>query len=490
MQVNYQKDINHNYMTIQAEKEIDMDCYPIRMLLGNEIASLISCRIQAVDGKRVFCYEVGSRETVESRFFKKKLTKEDIRFVMQGIFQVIQEMQAYLLDVNQLVILPELMYYDRGKHMLQFCYFPGYDHQIQEQIRSFLEQILPLIDHGDATAVAMGYGMYQKAIEKNFQLEQMKECLYKEEEVEKEQPRSEQKAEQIQKEEEIKTEEAAEKEKIPWDTLIFSCLWTVALLGICCLRFLGYLDFLTTPMILGIFIFVMSAVCINAFLWKRQQKKGNRGKKSWAESSALQASIQWPGKSEVDVEQNMETKKEEQAERSLGQMDDGYREKVVNQSDNYERQPKEQIEAAKNMESLQKTEVSQETKSLHKTEDLQQTKTAQELDLGDTQPLPVIRLPENAWLISRETEKLPDIELTGDLTVIGKAESVDVKILLPTVSRVHAKIWRDEEQYYLRDLDSRNGTFVNGNQISGKNNCRILPGDEVRFADAVYIFRV
>lgn len=460
MQVNYQKDINHNYMTIQAEKEIDMDCYPIRMLLGNEIASLISCRIQAVDGKRVFCYEVGSRETVESRFFKKKLTKEDIRFVMQGIFQVIQEMQAYLLDVNQLVILPELMYYDRGKHMLQFCYFPGYDHQIQEQIRSFLEQILPLIDHGDATAVAMGYGMYQKAIEKNFQLEQMKECLYKEEEVEKEQPRSEQKAEQMQKEEEIKTEEAAEKEKIPWDTLIFSCLWTVALLGICCLRFLGYLDFLTTPMILGIFIFVMSAVCINAFLWKRQQKKGNRGKKSWAESSALQASIQWPGKSEVDVEQNMEAKKEEQ------------------------------IEAAKNMESLQKTAVSQETKSLHKTEDLQQTKTAQELDLGDTQPLPAIRLPENAWLISRETEKLPDIELTGDLTVIGKAESVDVKILLPTVSRVHAKIWRDEEQYYLRDLDSRNGTFVNGNQISGKNNCRILPGDEVRFADAVYIFRV
>lgn len=460
MQVNYQKDINHNYMTIQAEKEIDMDCYPIRMLLGNEIASLISCRIQAVDGKRVFCYEVGSRETVESRFFKKKLTKEDIRFVMQGIFQVIQEMQAYLLDVNQLVILPELMYYDRGKHMLQFCYFPGYDHQIQEQIRSFLEQILPLIDHGDATAVAMGYGMYQKAIEKNFQLEQMKECLYKEEEVEKEQPRSEQKAEQMQKEEEIKTEEAAEKEKIPWDTLIFSCLWTVALLGICCLRFLGYLDFLTTPMILGIFIFVMSAVCINAFLWKRQQKKGNRGKKSWAESSALQASIQWPGKSEVDVEQNMEAKKEEQ------------------------------IEAAKNMESLQKTAVSQETKSLHKTEDLQQTKTAQELALGDTQPLPVIRLPENAWLISRETEKLPDIELTGDLTVIGKAESVDVKILLPTVSRVHAKIWRDEEQYYLRDLDSRNGTFVNGNQISGKNNCRILPGDEVRFADAVYIFRV
>ena len=66
MQVNYQKDINHNYMTIQAEKEIDMDSYPIRMLLGNEIASLLPCRIQAVDGGRVFCYEIGSREDMDA----------------------------------------------------------------------------------------------------------------------------------------------------------------------------------------------------------------------------------------------------------------------------------------------------------------------------------------------------------------------------------------------------------------------------------------
>ena len=194
-------------------------------------------------------------------------------------------------------------------------------------------------------------------------------------------------------------------------------------------------------MILGIFIFVMSAVCINAFLWKKQRKKGDGGGKVWTESSALQASIQWPGKSEVDTEQVQKIYREEQSE--------------------------------------QEAEVSKE-----------ESPELRPLSLDDTQPLPAIRVPANAWLISKETEKRPDIELTGDLTVIGKAEDVDVQILVPTVSRIHAKIWRDEEQYYLRDLDSKNGTFVNGSQISRKNNCRILPGDEVRFADAVYIFRV
>lgn len=441
MEVKYQKDINHNYMTIQAEKEIDMDSYPIRMLLGNEIASLVPCRIQAVDGGRVFCYEIGSKETAEACFMKQKLGKKEIRFLMQGIIQVIQDMQAFLLDVNQLVIRPELLYYDREKNILQFCYFPGYDHQIQEQIRNFLEQMLPLIDHGEPGAVTMGYGMYQKAIEKSFQLEQLKEYLYKEDTEEKEQPQKEIKIELTEEEPQVQPEEPAEKEKIPWDTLIFSCIWTVVLLGICCLRFLGYLDFLTVPMILGIFIFVMSAVCINAFLWKKQRKKGDGGGKVWTESSALQASIQWPGKSEVDTEQVQKIYREEQSE--------------------------------------QEAEVSKE-----------ESPEPRPLSLDDTQPLPAIRVPANAWLISKETEKRPDIELTGDLTVIGKAENVDVQILVPTVSRVHAKIWRDEEQYYLRDLDSKNGTFVNGSQISRKNNCRILPGDEVRFADAVYIFRV
>lgn len=446
MQVNYQKDINRNYVTIQAEKEMDTDSYPIRMLLGNEIASLVPCRIQAVDGGRVFCYEIGSRETVEFCFMQKKLGKQAIRFLMQGIIQVIQDMQVFLLDVNQLVIRPELLYYDRGKNMLQFCYFPGYDHPIQEQIRNFLEQILPLIDHAEAGAVTMGYGMYQKVIEKSFQLEQLKECLYKEDELPEKPIREEVKTDFVEEEAEEKMQEVEEKEKIPWDTLIFSCIWTVLLLGICCLRFFGYLDFLTVPMLLGIFIFVMSAVCINTFLWKRQHKKGDSGGKAWAQGGALQASIQWPGKSEVDTEQVQKIFREQQNE-------------------SQEEMP-------------QKEEFCQE-KTMR-----------QPLSPDDTQPLPEIRISANAWLVSKEEGKYSDIELTGDLTVIGKTEEVDVQIPLSTISRVHAKIWRDDEQYYIRDLNSKNGTFVNGSQISGKHNCRILPGDEVYFADAGYTFRV
>ncbi len=45
-------------------------------------------------------------------------------------------------------------------------------------------------------------------------------------------------------------------------------------------------------------------------------------------------------------------------------------------------------------------------------------------------------------------------------------------------SRVHARFHVDEEQCELEDLDSRNGTFVNGDRIVGKR--RVFDGDRIR----------
>ena len=64
----------------------------------------------------------------------------------------------------------------------------------------------------------------------------------------------------------------------------------------------------------------------------------------------------------------------------------------------------------------------------------------------------------------------------------------DAVINLPTVSRIHAKIRRKEEEYYLTDMNSRNGTAVNGRLLLPEEEYRLQPEDEVDFAQARYIF--
>ena len=92
-------------------------------------------------------------------------------------------------------------------------------------------------------------------------------------------------------------------------------------------------------------------------------------------------------------------------------------------------------------------------------------------------------------LVSREPGELATIYLNEDLTVIGKlANAADAVIDLPTVSRVHAKIRKRDGEYYLTDLNSRNGTSVNGQMLTPDTDYHLQDQDEVDFAQARYIF--
>ena len=71
--------------------------------------------------------------------------------------------------------------------------------------------------------------------------------------------------------------------------------------------------------------------------------------------------------------------------------------------------------------------------------------------------------------------------LNQDVLTIGRGS--DCEIMLPErqVSRYHARIERDEGGYLLRDLDSKNGTCVNGQQVSDQPY-RLRDGDEIQIA--------
>jgi DNA-binding CsgD family transcriptional regulator len=57
----------------------------------------------------------------------------------------------------------------------------------------------------------------------------------------------------------------------------------------------------------------------------------------------------------------------------------------------------------------------------------------------------------------------------------------------PTLSRLHAVLERYGAGWCVRDLDSRNGTFVNGRRIWGERPLR--PGDELRVGAARLVYR-
>jgi NADPH-dependent 2,4-dienoyl-CoA reductase/sulfur reductase-like enzyme/pSer/pThr/pTyr-binding forkhead associated (FHA) protein len=78
-------------------------------------------------------------------------------------------------------------------------------------------------------------------------------------------------------------------------------------------------------------------------------------------------------------------------------------------------------------------------------------------------------------------------ELVGEQISVGRDPEADVSIEDPAVSYTHAQITRHGDALYLRDLGSRNGTWVNGALVSMPY--ALVEGDVVHLGEADLVFR-
>ena len=74
--------------------------------------------------------------------------------------------------------------------------------------------------------------------------------------------------------------------------------------------------------------------------------------------------------------------------------------------------------------------------------------------------------------------------------IIGKdPDKAQIKLEHESVSRVHALIYKEGTVCIVEDLNSTNGTWVNGKSLKPREPYTLKEGDKVRFAGMEYIFR-
>lgn len=96
--------------------------------------------------------------------------------------------------------------------------------------------------------------------------------------------------------------------------------------------------------------------------------------------------------------------------------------------------------------------------------------------------------PEAMLIVERGIEDASIIPLDQRAHVIGKSPSADIAVTNPYVSRRHAQILWEEGQYQIRDLGSKNGTFLNGSLL-GSTGQRLHNGDRIALAREQVVMR-
>ena len=476
MRTEYKRDMNHNYLIVYGENEINTDSYQVRMLARNVIPSLLKCRIQGMDGRFLIYFDITSKQAVNVLYEEKKMGVEDLRLIFGGFVKVMEDAAEYLINPGQFIMSPEYIYTDIEKRQIYFCMMPRYEKDIKEQFQLLTEYILPKIDHQDQDAVILGYGVYKRAMEDSFHLEHIKEELYKTQSSDV----NGEKKEKINAKKTEQEMEFAEEETFPEDNenrnefvregedskepgrlnpvgVIVPA--AVLICGLAAAILKGYLPHVEMETILGVIVIAIAGIMLglriiktkkvlqNMPSWNKTEKKTSGKRSGWKEAEGKVSEQKWEDRLYENLSQTVE------------------RNQQTNQS-----QP---VNGQKMSDCGQKTSKSSR---IH-------------MDYGETVVLSAGTVSGPASLVSKEPGELATIYLNEDLTVIGKLETAcDAVISLPTVSRIHAKIRKKEENYFLSDMNSRNGTSVNGRLLRPDEEYQLEPEDEVDFAQARYIF--
>ena len=85
-------------------------------------------------------------------------------------------------------------------------------------------------------------------------------------------------------------------------------------------------------------------------------------------------------------------------------------------------------------------------------------------------------------------EKESDYIIDSNIFRIGTHGANDACLNSQTVSRHHAKINEIDNHFYIQDLNSTNGTFLNDIMLNYSQSYELNPGDRITFADVPYIF--
>lgn len=442
IRLKYERNLSHTYLVYEGDFEENE--YVVQMILHNSIDGVLKCRIDKVDGRGRLYYEISSKQSVMSIFEKKKITYNILRQLLDSFKDILMKLEEYLLPEEYLMMEPDYIYMEPEQNIFYFCIVP-YDKE-PNGMQPLLEFLLEHIDYTDEKAVAMAYEWYKRAGEENYSFMNVYRQVFMDKEY-KDVP-----LEKKIKDEKVITgqERVKNKENIEWSREETGHMqydeekceknednqkqkldrqWYIAAA-------------------IGVLVVVVAVLCAIYI-----------GIKEAAVSSVILLVL-----SIVLYRKYME-KEEETC--------------IWEEEEDEE----EEIYEAEILPELKKDLY--EEKEVRKEEVLEDSANK---EYGETVFI-TNEVIKNGHVLKPLANEFPLLGISFFPYIIGKlAGAVDGVIEHETVSRIHCKLEFENENYYIRDLNSTNGTIVNGTVVGTEERMEIQCGDEIQIGQALYVF--
>lgn len=166
----YMRKINKSSLMITPEEDCLTDKESIGMFHYNEIPYFLKMDIQRQDTGLRFQYDITGKRSLEQLLEYKQLDYELLQMILKSFDQACMQAEDFMLDENDILLQPDLIFADHNIERMSYCYLPGHEKDICTQFQKLMEYLLQLLDHKDETALQLAYGVYQKVVQERVSL--------------------------------------------------------------------------------------------------------------------------------------------------------------------------------------------------------------------------------------------------------------------------------------------------------------------------------
>src|SRR5438093_2757780 len=90
-------------------------------------------------------------------------------------------------------------------------------------------------------------------------------------------------------------------------------------------------------------------------------------------------------------------------------------------------------------------------------------------------------------VVEKGAKKKREIRLKSEDTIVGRRAGCDLRVPSASVSRRHCRLSFQDDLLMVEDLQSANGTFVNGKRI--RDTHRVCPGDRLEVGPVTFLVK-
>ncbi len=427
MNIRYYREYSHNYLILDADG-VDINSYQYKMVENNKIEGIIPFTVREMNGDVSLYYEIDSKLSLINRYSKRKMTYEKLVDFLESVKKVSESLSRFFLDESELVFDLECVFEELSTGKIFFLYYPhnGYDERL------FGEEMLKIVDMSDERAAALIYRICDALEAGEISLSAvLKDVLKKENGPSAISEDNQIKDNVFDNYDEILESDDDDEEEKEENRIIKIHL----------------------PFGLSFLMSILFAMVAGA-LWYIRYAYILTFEENIIDLSVFMVCVMMSLISLIQSLRNMP----KLSRRHPDYIDD---------------EDLPEVEDTDCREQVAVTDIQE-----YEDEDCEET-VLLGFDLG----APVHKL------YSLEEDRT-NISLECLPMVIGKLSScADAIIKDATVSRVHARIFSKDGDTFIQDLNSKNGTYVNGRRLLPNESIAIIPEDELTFGKRKFSYR-